>query len=355
MINKLHLYPLYLIILLFTINSEALTPATDDEQALYALSSLACHMKQQLINESKVFENLRIQFQEDEIARLWKRALMSEEAARVKEAKHYYRLSQKSSNQQQSRSLLEKAHAIALESWERLNPFHFPASKNAPNQHYLLPSDHWLKFNLDNIFTQTQANKNQKLFKKAGFIPLCKRSSGMIVAKHEDISGYLIKVYLESDKPNLQWKWLMNRCLGAENIRKLIQKKQLRYFTVPDKWIYPLPSAEINTENMAVIKEETYPAVLVVTHMQIESLENSKAAWKNKITHRHLQELYCILSHGFASCYLPQNIPYTKNGQFTCIDTEYPFRNHRLERIKSKLSEEMAEYWDYLVRTGGGY
>lgn len=43
------------------------------------------------------------------------------------------------------------------------------------------------------------------------------------------------------------------------------------------------------------------------------------------------------------------NIPYTKKGNFSCIDTEYPKRNLNLNKIKLSLSPENQVYWDDLI------
>lgn len=351
MIQKIRLFPFYFLLLSCTTISGTITPE-NEECALYALSSLTCHINQKL-EPSIEPKHDQIHFYKKDVDALWQRALNSHEAIHIKKARHYYHLSQNALNEQQSRLYLDNAKQLIQASWEKLNPFRSKTTLLPENQHYLLPNDHWLKLRLDNIFTQWDASRTQDLLEKAGFITLCKRSSNMIVAKNKEIPGYLIKIYLQSDKPNQTWKWLINRSLGAENIRNLIKSKKLHYFTVPDKWIYPLPNEDVNTENMRVSSGEKIPAILIATRMKIGTLEESKFAWKNKITHKHLRELYCILSHGFASCYLPQNIPYTKEGKFTCLDTEYPFRSHRLERIRSKLSDEMAAYWDHLIKTGG--
>lgn len=209
---------------------------------------------------------------------------------------------------------------------------------------YLLGEDNRLHHSLAKLFSDPEILYDQASIDHAGFITLYHRSSGMRVLKHPKLKGYLIKAYLHSEKKKsgANFQWLIDRCKGAENIRNLITKKNLRYFTVPDKWIYLLPGAPYEDD----CKQN---AVLVVTDMQLVDREESSHAWKTKITKRHLRELYCILSHGFASCYLVHNIPYTKNGTFTCIDTAYPYRNYRRYSVKSYFSEEMKRYWDLLL------
>lgn len=220
---------------------------------------------------------------------------------------------------------------------------------------YLLPLSHPLKAALDGIFNQTRAIENEKSFDDAGFITLFKQQISFIrVAKHPALKGYLMKVYLDSELRQRRglpgWLWLTERCKGAEKIRKLIEKKKLKYFSVPDKWLYPLP---IDPSPVLEQGQSRQTVVLLVTDMKLTSQAESWRAWREKVTTRHLDELYCILSHGFSSTYLITNIPYTTSGKFTCIDTEHPKRKLDYQRVKQYLSAEMDAYWDKLVQSKG--
>ncbi len=214
---------------------------------------------------------------------------------------------------------------------------------------YLLPSDSTLQAPLDAIFSDPSVLDNPHTFKHAGFKILFEQpKSFIIVASHPLLKGYLVKCYLNSEhrrwKREPGWKWLVKRCQGAENVRQLIQRKDLRLFVVPDKWLYPLPNPDDSAEQKMI---------LIVTDMKLVSHSDSEYAWKHKITREHLKELYCILSHGFSSTFLPGNIPYTKKGKFACIDTEVPKRKHNYNAVREFLSKEMRAYWDELVRSGG--
>lgn len=208
---------------------------------------------------------------------------------------------------------------------------------------YLLPLDHPMKAPLDLIFSESRALKNRETFINAGFNILFARPMSYIcVAKHPLLPGYLLKVYLDNETRQKEdtpgWKWLANRCKAAEKIRKLIKKQKLEHFSVPDKWLYPVPVTENSQQ----------PVILIVTEMNILNSRKTKKAW-SETTEKQLDELYCILSHGYASTDLINNIPYTKEGKFTCIDTEYIKRNHKYRRIKPYLSEPMQVYWTELV------
>lgn len=198
---------------------------------------------------------------------------------------------------------------------------------------YQLLSDHPIWNKIEKIFSRGNVLETKQRFFKAGFQILHEQPSGMYVAKHPSLSGYLVKLYLDSHPQAGQLQWMIDRCKGAENIRNLIAKKKLKHFTVPKKWIY---------------YPEASSPILVVEDMQIVSEEKSKIAWKTA-GKSELKELYTLLKNGFGSCYLKQNIPYTKSGKFACVDTAYPYRQFHYWQAKKYFSIEMQQYWDELV------
>jgi hypothetical protein len=207
-------------------------------------------------------------------------------------------------------------------------------------QRYALPENHTLGPALDRLFRSPKVLQNQANLEKAGFVVLDVRSSSLIIARHDALPGYLVKVYPHSrQEKEKHWENLINRCIGAENIRNLIKKEGLKYFTVPDKWLYLTP-----TEDPAL--------VLVVTHMDILPFKKSQHVWKKMVTHQQLDELYCIISHGYGSSILPANHPYTKQGLFACIDTEKVQKTPSYNTPRKYLSKEGKRYWDELVRLG---
>lgn len=216
---------------------------------------------------------------------------------------------------------------------------------------YLIPSNHPAKKTLDSIFKQFQPTKNLDALAEAGFITVSVRPySFAVIAKHPDLPGYLQKLYVDSERRKKNgkegWEWLVQRCEGADNIRKLIKEENIQYFSVPDKWIYPLP-----TSNQTGQTTEQR-CILLVTDMELVSQEESHDAWKYLITEGHLDELYIILSHGFASSHVGWNIPYSKSGTFSCIDTEYPKRKPNYAEVEDYLSDKMKAYWKKLVKNG---
>lgn len=216
---------------------------------------------------------------------------------------------------------------------------------------FLLPLNHPCKPILDRIFNRSRAIENELAFAQSGFETLLTtHASYLTVARHPCIPGYLFKVYLDSElrlkNERAGWEWLVDRCKGAQNVRKLIKKKRIRHFIVPDKYIYPLPA---EPSPVLLSGQPRQPILLLVTDMNLTSRLESVNAWKNKITKEHLDELYLILSHGYASAGLIDNIPYTESGKFACVDTEYVKRKINYRMARSFLSEEMKRYWDQLV------
>lgn len=206
---------------------------------------------------------------------------------------------------------------------------------------YLLPLAHPLKPVLDEIFSASRVTRDEESLAEAGFVTLFAQPHTFIrVVRHPELPGVLIKLYLDNETRQKEgvpgWRWLVQRCQGAEAIRNLILRKKLRYFSVPDKGIYPLPPHENSSRN---------PIVLVVEDMELVPHKKSVEAWK-KAGPDQLDELYCILSHGYSSNFLPWNIPMTKKGKFSCIDTEHPYRKINLKGASPFFSEKMRVYWN---------
>lgn len=232
------------------------------------------------------------------------------------------------------------------------NP-HFSSKIRKEIAPYLLPLDHPAKFFLDHIFAYDNPIEDIDSLEAAGFVVVSSKTSSHVrVVKHRDLPGYLLKVYLNTISSRRVaepgWKSFVWRCQGAENIRELIKKKDLQHFAVPDKWIYPLPVNHVQKHGHGGKGELV---LLVVTDMELSS--HSGQAWREKVTKRHLEELYCILSHGYASTFLRGNVPYTRSGKFACIDTEFPHRKNNYEKVYKYLSSKMKDYWDELLVDGG--
>lgn len=380
-----------LCILIFSISSRCYSSEQNEikhEKTFYAISSLYFHLKEITSELSPKGNNNTILFEDSDIAFLWELAASdSVFFHRVDKAQRFYYEAINKKNHEKQASLYLKTAKLLGAIWEELDsyllkeisslvvptvrstflPFHeltysnFDGNPYLTNnmrkriKPYLMPVNFIEKGLLDAMFTKSRVIETETSFLAAGFEILFRQPYSFVrVARHPAFPGYIFKVYLDSElrkKGNKAgWDWLTCRCEGAENVRNLIKQKNLIYFSVPDKWIYPLP---VHPSPKDELKKSRQPIILVVTDMELVEHEESIDAWKNKITRAHLKELYCILSHGFASSHLIWNIPYSKSGKFACIDTENPKKQPEYKEVKNYLSEEMCLYWDELVKKGG--
>jgi hypothetical protein len=213
---------------------------------------------------------------------------------------------------------------------------------------YLLPLDHPIKPILDQIFSNLNVIESKQSLIEAGFVIITKQhKSSIFVVKHPLAPEFVFKLYCNSHPKGREntpgWKCLAQRCKNARKVKKIIEQNGLQYFTVPNKWLYVIsPSHKKIPQNHQFI-------ILVATDMKLVSPKATKLAWKKRVTHRHLDELHLILSQGYGSSYLLNNIPFTEEETFTLIDLEKPKRNIHLKRIRKYFSDDMKTYWDSLV------
>lgn len=231
------------------------------------------------------------------------------------------------------------------------NPF---LSKKEKKQikHYLIPFNHPMKPSLDYIFLSDRVIQDSNTFAAAGFISkFIQPRSYIRVASHPYLPGYLLKVYLDDElrikKETPGWKWFVNRAKNAKLIRRYIKLNKCKYFTAPEKWIYLLPANSSPPNDPAYSRKNE---ILLVEDMQLVSDEENLHAWKTKITKKHLDEFYDIISYAGGASYRADNVAYTKNGKFAFIDTEYSRKKSpNYDLILPFLSDEMAAYWKKLV------
>lgn len=336
-----------------------------EERGLYAMASLLCYVDAILEDEENPAD--AIVFEKEDLDRLWKLA-MNIEPICEEEASEALLCSLVDGHC--DREALTWLKSRLESAWQTVsNRIHAAANKaegccsrsatlkdgdDPLASHFLkyelsrhaLPAGHPFLSSLNSLFA---GDKNPlactAAFQEAGFIILSHQpASYVIVAKHPLLPDHLVKVYFDDEKRKKGgrpgWQWLLKRCQGAEKIRKLIKEKNIKHFSVPQKWLY-------------ISQEKAAKIILVVTDMHVASDEASREAWQKEITAEHLEELYCILSHGLASTYLPYNIPYSDRGKFTCIDTEYSKRKFNYGNVLPYLSPEMQHRWNRIVRSAG--
>src|SRR6185295_20235779 len=106
-----------------------------------------------------------------------------------------------------------------------------PINPNLDPTPYLLPKNHRLKPILDKIFAKPSVVDTPRNFIAAGFSTLYIRPKGSLrVARHPAANGYLFKLYLTSETNAQKAVWqnsLVQRCVGAAAIQKLIKEQKL--------------------------------------------------------------------------------------------------------------------------------
>lgn len=214
---------------------------------------------------------------------------------------------------------------------------------------HLLPLDHPLKPILDTIFSGQRVVENEESIRNAGFSMIAiQRHTHIIVARHPLAPGYVYKMYrdeIPNGRKNIPgWQCLVERCVNAKETKKFIKKNKLRYFSVPNKWLYILPLESTPLE------KTHQPILLIANDMEIEDEETAALIWKTNATPFLLNELYILFKGGYGSYNLPKNMPYSKHGTFALIDTEKPRRKIKLNLFDQYFSEEMKEYWHRLIQ-----
>lgn len=208
---------------------------------------------------------------------------------------------------------------------------------------YMLPLSHPLKPILDRIFCSGTVLDDEEHVAQAGFIVLQTRPRNPIrIALHPAVDGYLFKLFLNSEVPSYQRPLLqegfIRRCIAAEIIRNLIHTHSMRYFSVPDKWLYETPVSPTTGKSSLV---------LVVTKMNILSHSKNRQAWHRNVNSRVLKELFILLNRSPISQRFLSNLPYTEEGKFSFIDTER--HNCSLKKISRFLSKRMQKRWNHML------
>jgi hypothetical protein len=218
---------------------------------------------------------------------------------------------------------------------------------------FLLPEDHPIKSKLDEIFGDSRILTSVKHLKKAGFENPKVRNRGVVIGRHKDLKGYLLKLYLDNKDVDEVYQW-EKRIQGALLIQKALDIFGYNdIMKVPKKWIYELPARGPKPSRSA-----RYPKfyALVVEDMDIYSDPETFMLYRTSITTEHLDALYTVLTTCLLSdsTWLP-NIPFAHDGKIAFIDTEFAGTSLsiwvRLPRLGKYLSSSMRRYWNNLLET----
>ncbi|MCE2983922.1 MAG: hypothetical protein LW832_10215 [Parachlamydia sp.] len=243
-------------------------------------------------------------------------------------------------------SLLMLSPAFGTQSYN-YNP-HVPCWDWFNLEPYFLPPDHPLKPKLDRLFSK-RVTLSKETMEKAGFKKIhLRQPTNIVIGRHADLKGYLVKAYLDTQPPLIDWVNWVNRIKGAQTIQEMIDKYQMKDFLVPKKWIYPLPEHP-SPPNQSGYHRKNF--ILVVEDMHILQDEDNRKAFQNKMTPARLKRLFILFTEGgLIDSIYPDNIPFTKKGKIAFIDTEH-FHCWPVNvlRFKQFLSPAMQEAWQNLI------
>ncbi len=185
--------------------------------------------------------------------------------------------------------------------------------------------------------------------KISGFTPLQEREvTKIFVAKHPELKGYVIKIYLDTyrtrgKEPPLIY--YITRAKGAALIQTSIDSLEAsETFKTPRKWIYPLP------EHVSSSKDPTHHFLLIVEDMGILPRKDNCQKWKCLRDHQTLDLLHTIVKeNGLHDSLTAPNIPFCHDGKIAFVDTavnlRWPVRYSKLDKY---LNPKMRAYWQKL-------
>lgn len=206
---------------------------------------------------------------------------------------------------------------VPIEIWNDLAP-------------YFLPEGHPIKMKLDTLVAKRRITHSAANLKKAGFKIVSRGyRNHAIVAKHRKMKGYLIKVYTDEQAVGCEWADWKKRVIGAHVVKNAINRLNYqKYFKVPQKWIYPLPSEP--SPAAGLVRKDF---ILVVEDMKILNREKNAVFWRSiAIDEARLTAIYTILKEEglFDSVYI-DNLPFCRDGKQAFVDTQHFQSAHVVE------------------------
>ncbi|MGZ3633849.1 MAG: hypothetical protein ACXWM7_06190, partial [Parachlamydiaceae bacterium] len=196
---------------------------TSEGKAFYAISSLRFFVDSKL--NGTPGEAL---FEKEDISQLWSKAIDYSTSESVMHAKNLYDQAQEEGETLEAENYLARSRSFLRKAWEDLNPYlsrdQTPVTrKTYDHRTFLLSPNNRNYKELSRIFSSEDVLNTSQSFAQAGFETISERPSGMFVAKHPRLPGYLVKAYIKSKKTKPNWEWCVFRCWGVTNIRLLIE------------------------------------------------------------------------------------------------------------------------------------
>ena len=223
---------------------------------------------------------------------------------------------------------------ISKQDWKRINA-------------YTIPKRHPAKQKLDQICSNARVFASLDAMIAAGFEKAKpQHHTKIIVTRHPDLPGYIIKAYLDDQKyhsNNPEHYYWLKRCEGARRIQATIDENHYEHvLKVPEKWIYRLPDNPAPAEG-SVPKY----FILIEDDMNIVSNKKNVRLWRTKATQEILTALKVVmLKDRFYDCAKPANCPFSKDGRVALVDTQtFDKRKVKFFKLNRVLSKPMRKFW----------
>lgn len=218
---------------------------------------------------------------------------------------------------------------------------------------FLLPNEHPVKGQLDEIFLTSRAIINRQSMVEAGFDDAKpQHHTRIIVTRHPKLKGYIIKAYLDDEDYHSghpeQYFWI-KRATGARLIQNSIRAHQYEHlFKVPKKWIYLLPDEPSPPRDYL---RKIF--ILVEEDMDLLDEKQNMAKWgSDEVTKELLKALYTITTElGLFDCTKLDNCPFSKDGRVAFIDTQSYHKSYvKYHKLTPHLNPSMRSYWKKLIK-----
>lgn len=217
-------------------------------------------------------------------------------------------------------------------------------------QPYLLPEDHPVKPKLDKLFAKRRFTQSAGHLYLGGFLfKARKKFDQILVAKHPDLKGYVLKIYTDEQTTAPDYPMWIRRIKGAIAVQEALDRLGCNaYFKVPKKWIYPLPEIPFS--------EEPHPKyfILVIENMHVKPALDNEWMWANPfvMTPERMQALYSVLQDvGLKDSVYIDNVPFCSDGKQAFIDTEHHHRwPIRYDKLMGRIPAEYRDYWRSLIK-----
>lgn len=229
---------------------------------------------------------------------------------------------------------------LTHEEWEVIAP-------------YILPDSHPIKPAVDKIFAVGRPVRNLDTLKEAGFNIITKGHwSETIIARHPEIYGFYVKLYIDEQDHVNEINRLMARVKGAKVAERLVEQHQWhKIFKVPRKWLYLLPD-----DPNPIPDRPSKRMILLAEDMRILSKKDNYRKWEQPNLDKKIIDavFQLLIEGGFSDSPMAFNLPFTKDGRIAVIDNEkynkHPVPCHKLLHY---LSPKSKRHWKHLIERAG--